>query len=65
MDRPPGGSRGGVNLGGGGSSGSTDNPTSKKIPFLTILNKISKKIFEKSLDLANLVNFADPPQGEG
>ena len=33
MDRPPGGgSREGVNL--GGSSGSTDNPTSKKIPFL-------------------------------
>ena len=35
MDRPPGGSRG-VNLG-GGSSGSTDNPTSKKIPFFTTL----------------------------
>ena len=33
MDRPPGGSREGVNL--GGSSGSTDNPTSKKIPFFT------------------------------
>ena len=54
MDRPP-----------GGSSGSTDNPTSKKFHFCiqTILNKISKKIFEKSLDLANFVNFSDLPQG--
>ena len=34
MDRPPGGVQGGgVNLW-GESSGSTDNPTSKKIPFL-------------------------------
>ena len=31
MDRPPGGSGGNL---GGGSSGSMDNPTSKKIPFL-------------------------------
>ena len=51
-----------------GSSGSTDNPTSKKIHFCiiqTILNKISKKIFEKSLDLAIFVNFSDVPLGGG
>ena len=28
-----------------------------------MLNKINKKNFEKSLDLANFVNFADLPQG--
>ena len=63
MDQPPGGNQG-VNL--GGSSGSTDNPTSKKFHFCIIqiiLNKNSKKNFEKSLDLANFVNFADLPQG--
>ena len=37
MDRPPGGSREGVNL--GGSSGSTVNPTSKKIPFLRVIEE--------------------------
>ena len=51
MDRPPGGpGGGGVNL--GGSSGSTDNPTSKKFHFCiiqTILNKISKKNLKKAL----------------
>ena len=29
-----------------------------------MLNKINKKNFEKSLDLANFVNFADLPQGD-
>ena len=60
MDRSPGGP--------GGSSGSTDNPTSKKIPFLyhshyIILNKIDVNLTEKSLDLVDFVNFADAPQG--
>ena len=61
-----GGSREGVNL--GGSSGSTENPTSKKFHFCiiqTMLNTISQKNFEKSLDLAIFVNFSGLPQGGG
>ena len=44
MDRPPGGSREEVNS--GGSSGSTERPSSKKFYFgiiLTMLNKINKQ----------------------
>ena len=52
----------GGNFGGGGSSGSTDNPTSKKFHFC-IIHIILNKIDVKSLDLVNFVNFADAPQG--
>ena len=55
MDRPPG----------GGLAGQRKTLNRKKFHFCIqiILNKINKKRFEKSLDLANFVNFADLPQG--
>ena len=62
MDRPPGGSGGKL----GGLAGPRINLHRKKFNFCTIqiiLNKINIKFFEKSLDLANFVNFADLPQG--
>ena len=58
MDRPPGGNLGGL--------AGQRKPLHRKIHFCIIqiiLNKINIKFFEKSLDLANFVNFADLPQG--
>ena len=64
MDRPPGG--GGKR--GGGLAGQLITLHRKKLQFCIIqtnLNKIKKKKFLKSLDLANFANFADLPQGVG
>ena len=52
----------------GGLAGQRINLHRKKFHFCiiqTILNKISKNNFEKSLDLAIFVNFSDLPQGGG
>ena len=61
MDRPPGGP-------GGGLAGQRITLHRKKFHFciiLIILNKINIKFFDKSIVLANFVNFADLPQGGG
>ena len=66
MDRPPGVSREGGKLR-GGLAGQPKTLHRKKFHFCiiqTILNKISKKKFRKSLDLAIFVNFADLHQGD-
>ena len=55
------GVQGGGNL--GGLAGQRITLHRKKFHFPIILNKINIKFFEKSLDLANFVNFADLPQG--
>ena len=65
MDRPPGGSRRGGKLR-GGLAGQPKTLNRKKFHFCiiqTMLNTISQKNFEKSLDLAIFVNFSGLPQG--
>ena len=58
MDRLPGGSRGNL----GGLAGQRKTLHWKNFCIIqTILNKINKNIFEKSLNLANFVNFAEFP----
>ena len=61
MERPPGGNLGGL-------AGQRITQHRKKFHFWIIhiiLKKINIKFFEKSLDLANFVNFADASQGVG
>ena len=63
MDRPPGGAGRGLDL--GGLVGQRMTLHRKKFHFCiiqTILNKISKKYFGKSLDLAIFVNFPTFPR---
>ena len=59
MDRPPGGTLGGL-------AGQRITLHRKKFHFCIvhiILNKIDVNLNEKSLDLVNFVNFAEAPQG--
>ena len=66
MDRPPGGPWMGVTLGGiAGQRMTLHRKNSIFVSFRPFGIRLAKKNFEKSLDLANFVNFADLPQGVG